>query len=352
MQVTKKHPSPLKPWFDAVIEPRDVNFWLQKINPIWSVNQAMGQLVRKEHVAQEMVRLTFLVNRHFQMGQAGQHHPIWVEVNGVRYERNYSLTQLDSKHVYLTVKKVSEGKASTQLIEHSQIGDCFDFGAPFGEMQLNATQGNVLLLAAGSGITPMYSLCKQAIAENNTQHIELWYWAKTPAQAAFQDEFARMAQQHPHLKVCFFYTQAAPFDQRFGAMHLADVDLSEQTVFACGPAGFIHTVEELCSSAQQLQTEAFSLAALSDDDLGMVNITLAKSGQVLSIAKGQPILASLEQQQIKPEHGCRMGICNKCVCQKIEGSTKNLINGQANQEPGTLLKICVNSAQSDLVLDL
>jgi hypothetical protein len=47
-----------------------------------------------------------------------------------------------------------------------------------------------------------------------------------------------------------------------------------------------------------------------------------------------------------------MGICNKCVCNKVEGSTKNLVNGGQNSEPGNLLKICVNSAQSDLVIDL
>ena len=47
-----------------------------------------------------------------------------------------------------------------------------------------------------------------------------------------------------------------------------------------------------------------------------------------------------------------MGICNKCACHKVEGHTQNIVNGQQNAEPGNLLKICVNSAQSDLVIDL
>ena len=47
-----------------------------------------------------------------------------------------------------------------------------------------------------------------------------------------------------------------------------------------------------------------------------------------------------------------MGICNKCACNKAEGSTKNLVDGSQNNEPGNLLKICVNSAQTDLVIDL
>lgn len=83
-----------------------------------------------------------------------------------------------------------------------------------------------------------------------------------------------------------------------------------------------------------------------------MNVTLTQSNKVVSIPKGQSILASLEQQNIKPNHGCRMGICNKCACNKVEGSTKNLVNGAQNKEPGNLLKICVNSAQTDLVIDL
>ena len=87
-------------------------------------------------------------------------------------------------------------------------------------------------------------------------------------------------------------------------------------------------------------------------DTGFVNVTLTQSKKMVSIPKGQSILVSLEQQNIKPTHGCRMGICNKCACNKVEGSTKNLVNGAQNTEPGNLLKICINSAQTDLVIDL
>ncbi|MCG4650896.1 hypothetical protein L0P02_13070, partial [Bifidobacterium longum] len=77
---------------------------------LWSVNQALGKIVQKENSAQNMVSLTIQFNRHFEVGQAGQHLPIFVEVDGIRYERSYSLTQLDSQRVLLTVKKVDQGK--------------------------------------------------------------------------------------------------------------------------------------------------------------------------------------------------------------------------------------------------
>ncbi len=61
------------------------------------------------------------------------------------------------------------------------------------------------------------------------------------------------------------------------------------------------------------------MSQFTNDEVGFVNITLTKSNKILSIPKGQSILASLEQQNVKPQHGCRMGICNKCACNKVEG---------------------------------
>ncbi len=42
----------------------------------------------------------------------------WLQ--GVRYERTYSLTQIDAQHVLLNVKKVDQGKASHWLCEQAQ----------------------------------------------------------------------------------------------------------------------------------------------------------------------------------------------------------------------------------------
>lgn len=150
-----------------------------------------------------------------------------------------------------------------------------------------------------------------------------------------------------------FYTQQQ--GARLNRSHVAQFDaLAESTVYACGPSGFVTSTETLFAQAAVMQTEAFSLHTdhAVGTETGFAQITLTKSKQTLSIPKGQSILSSLEQQGIQPMHGCRMGICNKCVCNKAQGSTKNLVNGTSNSEAAQLLKICVNSAQSDLVLDL
>jgi len=355
MQVIEKRNSLFNSLTQAIFDKEMANFWLQKVNPLWSVKHGLVQIVKKEFVAHDMVSLTLKCNRLVKMGIAGQHHPVIVEIAGRRYERTYSLTQIDEQHLRLTIKKVEDGIVSNWFMTESQIGDIFELGQPYGDMQQNIETPKLIMLAAGSGITPMLSLItaiKQSQQLDKVQ-VQLLYWVKQRSDAAFIEYFEKVAQQFPNFSYQVFYTQETPNDERLNAEHLALIDdLENSTVYACGPSGFVSTVEQLFEKAPTVLTEAFSLTQDSTAEVGYVNVTLTQSNKIIAIPKGQSILVSLEHEGLKPTHGCRMGICNKCVCSKAQGSTRNLLNGSENTEPSQLLKICVNSAQSDLVIDL
>lgn len=363
MQVRDNSNSPNTRLFNTAIDHHAADFWLQKLNPLWSIGQALGKILKKQQVANDMVSFTIQTNRHFQPGLAGQHHPVIVECQGSRYERTYSLSVLDPQQVVLTVKKVDQGVVSGWLVNQAKVGDIIEFGAPYGDMCLTNTQSNLVLLAAGSGITPMQSLLETLAQQHfNHQNVQLLYWVKTHADAAFQQHFEQLSQKYPNFKYQIFYTQADASDpvvtlselhQRIDALHLDLVkDVANSSVYACGPSGFVAKVSALFAESPDLKVEAFSLSPIANDATGSVNITLSKSQKTVTIAKGQSILEGLEQQNIRPTYGCRMGICNKCVCSKAQGSTKNLVNGGENTEPGSILKLCVNSAQTDLIIDL
>jgi stearoyl-CoA 9-desaturase NADPH oxidoreductase len=354
MHVIEKSKSPVTSLVDMVFDANSTNFWLQKFNPLWSVNQSLGKIVAKETIAKDTVSLTIQFNRKFNVGQAGQHHPVFVVVDGIRYERTYSLTALNTQQVLLTVKKVDQGKVSGWLVNDAKVGDILEFGQPYGDM-LVPQQQSIILLAAGSGITPMYSLVSEMVKSGTIKNaqVQLMYWVKKQEDSAFKTQFEVWDATIPNFTFSCFYTQENSADARLNHSHLQALDhLNNSAVYACGPSGFAAEVEKLFESAQVLKTEAFSMSPVVNDDVGFVNVTLTKSNKVLAIPKGQSILVGLEQQNVKPTHGCRMGICNKCVCHKADGSTKNLVNGAQNSEPGNLLKICVNSAQTDLIIDL
>ena len=355
MQAIEKRASLFNSMAQSVMNSHDANFWLQKINPLWSMNQPLAKVVKKQIVAKDMVSLILQCNRHVQRGVAGQHHPVTVEIAGRHYERTYSLMQVDADHLCLTVKKVDQGLVSSWLVDQSQTGDILRLGQPYGEMQQQVQTPKLLLLAAGSGITPMLSLIEAFCQSRQLKAIsvQLMYWVKTHEDAAYAEYLKEVAENFTNFTYQIFYTQEQ--DQRLNPSHIDQLkSLNETTVYACGPSGFAATAETLFKHVASIQTEAFSLSQFDTDatDTGFINVTLTQSNKTLAIPKGQSILSSLEHQGIKPKHGCRMGICNKCACTKAQGSTRNLLNGSANHEPSQLLKICVNSAQSDLVIDL
>ncbi|ENU36903.1 ferredoxin reductase [Acinetobacter parvus] len=355
MQAIEKRASLFNSMAQSVMNSHDANFWLQKINPLWSMNQPLAKVVKKQIVAKDMVSLILQCNRHVQRGVAGQHHPVTVEIAGRHYERTYSLMQVDADHLCLTVKKVDQGLVSSWLVDQSQTGDILRLGQPYGEMQQQVQTPRLLLLAAGSGITPMLSLIEAFCQSRQLKAIfvQLMYWVKTHEDAAYAEYLKEVAENFPNFTYQIFYTQQE--DQRLNQSHVNQLkSLNETTVYACGPSGFAATAETLFKHAASIQTEAFNLSQFDTDatDTGFINVTLTQSNKTIAIPKGQSILSSLEHQGIKPKHGCRMGICNKCACTKVQGATKNLLNGSANHEPSQLLKICVNSAQSDLVIDL
>ena len=355
MQAIEKRASLFNSMAQSVMNSHDANFWLQKINPLWSMNQPLAKVVKKQIVAKDMVSLILQCNRHVQRGVAGQHHPVTVEIAGRHYERTYSLMQVDADHLCLTVKKVDQGLVSSWLVDQSQTGDILRLGQPYGEMQQQVQTPKLLLLAAGSGITPMLSLIEAFCQSRQLKAIfvQLMYWVKTHEDAAYAEYLKEVAENFPNFTYQIFYTQQQ--DQRLNPSHIDQLkSLNETTVYACGPSGFAATAETLFKHVASIQTEAFSLSQFDTDatDTGFINVTLTQSNKTIAIPKGQSILSSLEHQGIKPKHGCRMGICNKCACSKAQGSTRNLLNGSANHEPSQLLKICVNSAQSDLVIDL
>ncbi len=76
------------------------------------------------------------------------------------------------------------------------------------------------------------------------------------------------------------------------------------------------------------------------------------SGRGLGRMIAQTLLDGLEAQGIRPESGCRMGICHTCSCKQQSGSSRNRLTGEMQDEAGSQVRLCVSRPQTDLTLDL
>ncbi|MES2091119.1 MAG: ferredoxin reductase [Pseudomonadota bacterium] len=349
-----------------LIDPAVFDFWVSYLNPAWSWDRPLARVVARQLQAKDTVTLVLKPNRHVGAFQPGQHVNVSAEVNGRRITRSYSPSHVPNGkgRIAITVKKVDGGLFSQHLCHDVQVGDVLELGPAFGEMTLpEQPQGKWLLLAAGSGITPMISLIRALADMNMPVDLSLIYWARTRAELCFVQELHALAARHPrfHLRLVLTREPERLVDEEQGRLSPEQLqswvgDLSTHQVYACGPAAFVKTARELAAPhALRFHAEAFSLPAApaTPETLPQtVQVELRASGRTLTLPTGQSLLTALEAQGIKPASGCRMGICNTCACHKLAGTTQHLYTGDIDAQPASALRICMSSACSDLTLDL
>lgn len=347
----------------AVIDPAVIDFWAAELGLIARTERVVARVVARWLETPDTVTLVLKPNRHFQGFQAGQHVNLTVEVAGVRHTRSYSFSEAPSSNglVAITIKKVPGGRVSSHCVEALAIGDQVELGQAFGDMLLPAQPGPLLLLAAGSGITPLMSLLRQQVQRGDTLDTVLMFWVRTRQDLIFADELKQLAASHTGFRLVPIYEhetelQAGEFSGRpcreqFDA---AVPDLAARAVYVCGPSGFMKAVEALTATqARDFHAEAFSPPAFVPDNAAQtVTLTLKRSHRQLMVPAGMPLLDALEAQGIKPRSGCRMGICNTCACGKSDGPTRNLLTQEVSLDDTASLRICVNAAIADLSLDL
>jgi ferredoxin-NADP reductase len=332
------------------------DFWSTRVHPLWTLRRPLARLVGRTAASADAVTLELQPNRHFGGLLPGQHVNLGVELDGRLLTRSYSPTPLANGRLAITVKAIPGGKVSQHLAREAALGEVFSLGQAFGEMTVPATPGQrLLLLAAGSGVTPMRALLRQLADAGMPAPVDLVYWARRKEELCFVDELQALAARHLDFGLHLALTRdpAAPA-ARVDQWSFAGIeDLGSARVLACGPAGFVEAARmRLHDQVARFESEAFSLPVLPELEQGTVQVELRHSGRTLAVARGTPLLQALEAQGIQPASGCRMGICNTCVCGKVAGVTRHTLTGEYAGEPSVPLKLCVSSASTDLILEL
>lgn len=343
--------------------PAVLDFWLSRLNPLWSWHQARARVVERRLDAKGVTTLVLRPNRHFRGFRAGQHINVGVEIDGVRYTRSYSASDMPRADgcIRITVKAVDGGKVGAHL-QTLPVGRVLSLGQAFGELGVPDESAPSLMLAAGSGITPMLALVNAQAAAGFPRPVRLAYWARTRAELVQVEALRAFAARHPNFNVHFVLTGEAAqgvdeLEGRIAPLHLDALLPGDEKahVLACGPHGFVERAREmLADRGLSFQAEAFSPPPrlIDASDHGHVRVTLLQSGRTLDIARDKSLLEALEEQGVRPRHGCRMGICNTCACGKSSGATRALHDRSVQHEPTQALRLCIHAAQSDLSLDL
>lgn len=318
------------------------------------VSQLVGQL----HPRRTMVRVSEIIDetastrtlRLVPAGaggslppfRAGQFVTVFVQIDGVKTSRAYSISSPPSRPAYMdiTVREMADGFVSRYLCNNVEVGDQFELAGPAGTFYHEplVDTDDLVFLAGGSGITPFMSIIRDTLDRGLDLQVHLLYGSRIPDDIIFDVELTRIACTENNIKVD--YVLSEPPEEYEGACGFLDAetieglvgDLKGKTFYMCGP----HAMYDLCAGALESLglTERRIRRELSGPppDITVVEgwpaglqgdreFTVSVEGRrkKLKVRSGEPLLNSLERDRVTIENLCRSGECGMCRTRLLEG---------------------------------
>ena len=151
---------------------------------------------------------------------AGQYISLEAEIDGALLRRSYSLCSTpDQKNLSVGIKEVPNGIFSTYANNTLAVGDLLNVSTPQGRFVYDSEKENspVFSIAAGSGITPIFSILNSFLSKKSSQSFTLIYGNKTPEQTMFYQELKALEQEFANqLKIHWVFSQSNEEGSLFG----------------------------------------------------------------------------------------------------------------------------------------
>lgn len=275
--------------------------------------------------------------------QSGQFLAFDVLVGGRVLRRCYSLSsapEIDS-HPVITVKRVADGPVSNWFNAVPKAGDLLQVAPPAGHFVLGSEPAPLCLYAAGSGITPIFSIMKTALRDWSTP-IRLFYANRDPDSTIFKTALDRMLADHPaRLSVRYH------FDVRDGLTSEAELaafvgNPRGSRHYICGPAPFMGLVESALLRAgmprADIHIERFTVSdeaqAGDSADGSPADITITLDGRTSTVRSrmGETVLQAARRAGLEPPASCETGICAACLAKVASGKATMRHNEVLNED--------------------
>jgi len=344
------------PWLRPLNDREAIDDLLAQLHPTWALGRIKARVVEIRQETPDVRSFLLRPNRRWPGFAAGQHVMVALEIRGVRHQRTYSLSSAPGDRLLrLTVKRQPRGRISNAMHDGLAVGDVVELGPPAGDFVLpEPLPAKLLLLSAGSGITPVASMLHELRRRDPRRDVAFVHVCRTPGDAMFADELQALAASMPGLRLVTHVTSERG---RLDADQLAALvpDHPERWTGLCGPASFMAMVRarwEAEGLAGRLACEHFSVPPPSGRAAGApVRVRATRSGRSFTTTGERPLLVEAEHAGLSPKHGCRIGICRTCRCRLTSGTVENLRTGELHSEPG-LIQLCISAARTDLELEL
>jgi 3-ketosteroid 9alpha-monooxygenase subunit B len=280
---------------------------------------------------------------HFRY-RPGQFLTVRVPTDAGPVARCYSLSSAPpSDQLTITVKKMPDGLGSVWLCDQVKVGTELEVLPPAGRFTPQTFDADFLLVAAGSGITPVLSILRTALA-HGTGRSTLLYANRDERSVIFAAELRRLIAAHPGRLSVVHWLESVSGLPTSAALAALCRGRADGEVFLCGPTPFMVAAEEALRElgVARIHVEKFqSLAEDPFEDSSVVEDIVeaadegafALSVELDGVEHEMPWPAGRRMLDVLVEHGlaapssCREGRCGACTC-RLEDGAVDMVNNE------------------------
>jgi ring-1,2-phenylacetyl-CoA epoxidase subunit PaaE len=279
----------------------------------------------------------------FRDFSAGQHLTIKVNIKGATLYRTFSISSIPNKDNFLTltIKKIKAGKVTNYLAENLKVGDTLEVTAPSGQFYLNAEPANqkyYVMIAGGSGITPIYSMIGTILKFEPKSKITLLYANRNSTSIIFKEKIEQWKNEFPtQLEVKYFLSEEEnPKNAIKGYITRISLEevlkqhgKSKLEFYLCGPEIMTNILMAdlayLGVAKDKIHRELFLITAQTQESASQKAQVSAKvfgKSYQFETQEGKTILQSGLDQNIPLPFSCQSGLCGMCKMKCTEGKVR------------------------------
>lgn len=273
--------------------------------------------------------------------QSGQYLNVFVEIDGVRTSRPYSISSSSRQRAYyeITVARIATGFVSDYFLDKVKVGDEFTANGPSGTFIYNPAfhSKKSVFIAGGSGITPFLSMSREVLSAGLDREIHLIYGCRNEEAVIFKSELEDMTKRHNNFKFSVVLSEAPEDYKGFKGFIDADCikhlvgDIEGKTYYICGPQIMndfvVKTLQSLNVKPNMIRREMFGARQDIQNEPGWPNELTGNETFTITVNKdkkipaksSESVLVALERSGIRVNVCCRSGECSLCRIQLVSG---------------------------------
>ncbi|MFI9544699.1 1,2-phenylacetyl-CoA epoxidase subunit PaaE [Streptomyces sp. NPDC052016] len=311
----------------------------------------------------------------------GQSLTLRREIDGRDERRSYSICSPAGSAPRIGVRVVPGGLFSSWLVNDVRPGDTVEVMAPTGAFTPDlTTPGHHVLIAAGSGITPMLSIAESVLAADDRSTVTLFYGNRRTDTVMFADELADLKDLHPaRFQLAHVLSreprEAEVLSGRLDAGRLStlidslvDVRTADHW-WLCGPHGMVRDAQRVLAGlgvpADRVHQELFYAEdepvrevhheeAATEGPVSQVTITLDGRSTAAALPRGRTILEGAQLTRPDLPFACKGGVCGTCRALVVDGKAdmrRNFALEPAEVDAGYVLTCQTYPASESLTVD-